>query len=585
MVFKAPKKSTINPRALLVVLLSAIFVSACATSAVTQKPYRFESFDSRTAPVSAESGQRGDAIYEILVGEFEGRDGNFNGAAEHYANASELSADVVVAEHAAKVALYARDFVAAERAIDRWSSLAPDSIEASELSAVIALRKGETNKAFNILTSVVDRSEQDEAYRIVEKVIYSANDEQSQFALARMIHLQYPESIQAQRIFARLALRQSKFGAALSATEKAIAIDPSDTRSHLLKSQILLAAGDNKQALSAMEVLLEKTPDDNDMRLNYARMLVQAREYDRGLVEFNRVLQATPDNTDVLYSVAILEYELDKTPQAIAHFQKLQRTESHADEANYYLGLLHKDDHSQAIKHFLQVNDGEYYLEAQVRAADHMAQSGQRDAARQHLTRIRNSQQNDGLKVRLFMAETRLLREQKRYQEALTLFNEALVQFPGNIDLLYARGMTGQDAGDLSILERDLTAIIKQQPDNATALNALGYTLADETDRLDEAYELISKALSLNPEEPAIIDSMGWVLYRRGDLAGAEKYLRKAWSKMNDPEVASHLAQVLIDLGNRAEASATLKKALLVNPENTVLLELQRTISAGQPDS
>ena len=183
------------------------------------------------------------------------------------------------------------------------------------------------------------------------------------------------------------------------------------------------------------------------------------------------------------------------------------------------------------------------------------------------------------------MAETRLLREQKRYQEALTLFNEALVQFPGNIDLLYARGMTGQDAGDLSILERDLTAIIKQQPDNATALNALGYTLADETDRLDEAYELISKALSLNPEEPAIIDSMGWVLYRRGDLAGAEKYLRKAWSKMNDPEVASHLAQVLIDLGNRAEASATLKKALLVNPENTVLLELQRTISAGQPDS
>ncbi len=584
MEFKAYKKFTINVRTGLFLLAGPFFLGACATN-ISEPRLQLESFDSRTGPVSAESGQRGDAIYEILVGEFAGRDGNFNSAAEHYANASELSDDIDVAEHAAKVALYARDFVAAERAIERWSTLAPESTAAGELSAVIATRKGDINKAFNILKSIVDSNTEDEAYRIVEKVIYSASEEESQFSLARMIHLQYPETLRAQRIFARLALRQSKFGLALAACEKAIAIDPTDTRSHLLKSQILLAAGDSKRALETMEVLLAQDPGNTDMRLEYARMLVQAREYDRGLSEFSRVLQKEPGNADVLYSVAILEYELDKKSQAIVHFQQLVGTESHSDEAHYYLGLLHKDDHEKAGNYFARVNGGEYYLESQVRVADHLAKSGQREEARQHLTRIRNVQQNDGLKVRLYMAETRLLREQQRYPEALALFTEALVQFPGNIDLLYARGMTGQQAGDLGVLERDLKAIIKQQPDNSMALNALGYTLADQTDRLYEAFELISKALSLNPEEPAIIDSMGWVLYRRGDLSGAEKYLRKAWSKMNDPEVASHLARVLIDLGARMEASETLKKALLVDPENTVLLELQRIINTEQPDS
>lgn len=557
---------------------SLLSLFACSSAGVQPVSARDSTFTTTSTAASETSIRRSEAMYQVLAGEFSGRNGDFKAAAEYYASASTLVNDVEVAEHAAKVALYAKDYEAAELAIARWTLLAPDSADAAELSALVALNKGDVNKAFNMLTTVIDSKPAEEAYQIVEKVIYNGKEVASQLSLARMIRLQYIDSIPAQRIYARLALRNTQFGEALTASNTALSLDPNDPRSRRLHNQILLASGQSGQALSGMREMVAQAPDDQDLRIEYARMLVQAKEYALALDEYNRVLSAQPNNVDVLYTTAILDYELGNEARAAEHFQKLRNTDSHGNEAHYYLGRLNEEQPETAIPYFASVNGGEYYLESQVRVADLLVRQGKRDEAREHLTRIRNSQDNDALKVRLYMAETRLLREQERYDEALVTFTEALGRYPNNIDLLYARAMTGQQAGNLSILERDLKAVIKQEPDNAMAMNALGYSLADKTDRLDEAQELIEKALSLEPDSAAILDSMGWVLYRRGDLNAAEKYLSRAWAKMNDPEVAGHLAQVLIDMGNQTQARETLRKALLDDPEDTVLLELQKKI-------
>ncbi len=558
----------------------SIVISGCANTAGSYSGSRPEStFVTSSAAATEESTRRSEAMYQILVGEFIGRSGDYKSAADHYATASTLVNDLEVAEHAAKVALYARDYEAAERAVNRWVALDPGSAEASELAAVVALNKGDVNKAFTMLSSVIDNNPEEPAYQTVEKVIYSGKEVESQLSLAKMIRLKYIDSVIAQRIYARLAFRNSQLPQALAATEKALSLDPSDERTLRLQSQILLAAGQSDIALDKMRGMVTQSPDDVELRLEYARMLVQAKEYERALSEYNLILQQQPEDASVIYTAAILEYELGNQQNAIAYFTKLSSTESHANEANYYLGRLFEEQPDQAINYFSAVNGGEYYLESQVRVADLLARMGKRDQARAHLTRIRNSQNNDALKVRLYMAETRLLREQERYQDALTVFDEALESYPQNIDLLYSRAMTGQQAGDLYILERDLKQVIEQEPDNAMALNALGYTLADQTDRFDEAHELIEKALSLSPEDPAILDSMGWVLYRKGDLAGAEKYLSRAFTKMTDAEVAGHLATVLIEMGNQGQARETLRKALIDDPENTVLLELQKKIN------
>lgn len=571
----------IQPKTYLIGLILglSIFISGCASTAGTRSDSRLEStFVTSSAAATEESTRRSEALYQILVGEFIGRSGDYKSAADHYATASTLVNDLDVAEHAAKVALYARDYEAAERAVNRWVSLDPGSAEAAELAAVVALNKGDVNTAFTMLSNVIDTNPEELAYQAVEKVIYSGQQVESQLSLAKMIRLKYVDSIIAQRIYARLAFRNAQYPQALAATEKALSLDPGDERTLRLQSQILLAAGQSDMALEKMRGMITQSPDDFELRLEYARMLVQAKEYERALSEYNLILQERSEDASVIYTAAILEYELGNQQNAIVHFTKLTNTDSHANEANYYLGRLFEEQADQAVNYFSAVNSGEYYLESQVRVADLLARQGKRDEARAHLNRIRSSQNNDALKVRLYMAETRLLREQEHYQDALALLDEALARYPQNIDLLYSRAMTGQQAGDLSILERDLKKIIAQEPDNATALNALGYTLADQTDRYDEAFDLIEKALSLSPEDPAILDSMGWVLYRKGDLAGAEKYLSRAFTKMKDAEVAGHLAQVLIEMGNQLQARETLREALIDDPENTVLLELQKKI-------
>jgi tetratricopeptide (TPR) repeat protein len=188
------------------------------------------------------------------------------------------------------------------------------------------------------------------------------------------------------------------------------------------------------------------------------------------------------------------------------------------------------------------------------------------------LQQLRDQMPDDA--VTLFLIEGEMLRQHDADQQAMALYDRALAAQPDNPDLRYARAMVAVGLDRVELLESDLRHIIDQDPEHADALNALGYTLADRTDRLAEAKELIERALALKPDEPAIKDSMGWVLYRMGDPAAAEPYLRDALDSVFDPEIAAHLGEVLWALGRRDEARAIWDRALEADPEHEYLLRI-----------
>ncbi|MGB5733385.1 MAG: tetratricopeptide repeat protein, partial [Thiohalocapsa sp.] len=171
-----------------------------------------------------------------------------------------------------------------------------------------------------------------------------------------------------------------------------------------------------------------------------------------------------------------------------------------------------------------------------------------------------------------YLIEGELLRERDLEQQAIAVYSAALDQAPDNPDLLYARAMLAVGMDRVDLLEQDLRRILTADPDHVDALNALGYTLADRTDRFSEAQSLIERALQLRPDEPAILDSMGWVLYRMGNAKDAEPYLRQALEGVFDAEIAAHLGEVLWVLDKQDEARDVWERALAEDPKHEYLL-------------
>ena len=329
-----------------------------------------------------------------------------------------------------------------------------------------------------------------------------------------------------------------------------------------------------KWRFRVLEEFLERLPESGIVRMAFARMLVDAERYDEARAEFEHLVAEEPENDDARYALGLLLVQTNLLDEAARQFEALAYRESRRDAAHYYLGRIaeSQERYADAIGSYRRVRRGEHRLNAQIRVAALLADSGEVEAARRHLHGIRSETTQEA--VRIYSAEAGLLARFARYDEAMEIYDTSLEEFPGNPDLLYARGMLAARMDRLDVLERDMRAIIAREPDNADALNALGYTLADRTDRLEEAYALIKRAIELKPDDHYIIDSLGWVLHRLGRHREALVQLRRAMSINPDPEIAAHLGEVLWVLGNKVEARGVWSTALESAPDDEHLLDV-----------
>ena len=515
-------------------------------------------------------------LFKLLVAEFASHRGDLSLSLEAYMDVARETRDPGVAARAAKLALIAQENEVALEAARLWSEAAPESVEARQVLAPFLIRAGNSDEAADHLDMIVELSDPPGlGFRRVADLLSTVTDAEAAVALMKQLVVEHEDDGAAQLALARLLARYGRTEEASAAVERAYQLDPDHASAVILKARLRQRMGDVEGALGALEAFLERAPDSGRVRAAYARMLVDTTRYDHARAQFEHLVAEEPQNDDARYGLALLFVQTDQLDEAVQQLERLVRRGSRRDAAYYYLGRIadSRQQREDAITYYRRVRRGEHWINAQVRAAVLYAEQGDLDAARRHLRELRHESTQQQA-VQIYRTEAGLLTRAERYDEAMAVFDESLETFPGNLELLYSRGMLAERMDRLNIVERDLREIIARDPDHAEALNALGYTLADRTDRYEEAYELIQRAIALKPDEAHIVDSMGWVLYRLGRYEEALAQLRRAMTLGFDPVIAAHLGEVLWVLGEKAEARDVWRTALEKAPDDELLREV-----------
>jgi tetratricopeptide (TPR) repeat protein len=513
-------------------------------------------------------------LYEFLVAEVAGQRGKLDISTQAYLDLARHTRDPRVAQRATEVALFARAADQALEAATLWQQLDPESMQARQSSAALLVNSGKLEEARPNLEKLI-AGEGDSAgagFMHLNSLLARQADKEAVLKLVRELAAPYPNIPEGYYAVAQAAANAGHEDQADAAIQEAFRLRPGWEPAALFRAQMLQSTS-VEGAVSFLRDFLKANPQAHDVRLAFARFLVSDKQYEAAREQFQRLLADSPDNIEVIMAVGLLSLQLNDLDAAEMHFKRaLELGYKDENVVRMYLGQINeaRQRYDEAATWYGNVSMSEQYLPAQVRLAALLARQGKLDEARKNLQELPT--QNNQQRVGLIQAEAELLREAKLYQEVYDLLTRSLEKLPNYPELLYDHGMAAEKLDKLAVMEQDLRKLIQLKPDHAHAYNALGYTLADRTNRLEEAKQLVEQALKLSPDDPFIMDSMGWVFYRMGKLPDALDFLKRAFERRADPEIAAHLGEVLWVQGNRDEAYKLWSTAIKSNPENEALI-------------
>jgi len=512
-------------------------------------------------------------LYEFLLAEVAGQRGNAALSAQAYVDLAKRTRDPRIARRATEVALYARMNNAAIESATVWHETEPGSTRPLQALAGLLVAAGRYDEALPNLRKLLASSANDPAngFTQLTRTLANAQDKQAALKLVHSLAADYPKLAESHLAVARAAVNAGDERLALEEARKAGQLRPDWEAPALLEAQLLQKASVD-QAATLLAGYLKKYPAARETRLAYARLLVAQKRFGEARDEFQKLMAGVPDSTDAAFAVALLSLQLKDYDAAEKYLRSLiESPYRDKDGVRLYLGQVAEERKNlpEALRWYGEVGEGEQYVQAQIRYAQVLARQGKLDEARGRLQEAaaKNGQQ----RVQLILAEAQLLRDANQPKTAFDLVGRALDRVPNNPELLYDYAMLAEKIERVDVLEASLRKLIEIRPEHAHAYNALGYSLADRNQRLPEARELIEKALQLAPEDSFIIDSMGWVLYRMGNLKDSLGYLRRAFAGRPDPEIAAHLGEVLWAMGERAEAERVWGDATRESPDNETL--------------
>lgn len=512
-------------------------------------------------------------LYQYLVGEVAAQSGDYALASTAFLDLAQRTRDPRIAQRAAEVAIQGRLLDPALKASRLWLEVDPASVEARQTLAGLLITQGQLAQAKEHLEVLLaaEAPNVGSGFMHLNGLLARHPDRAGALALVRDLAKPYPKVPEAHFAVAQAALGAGMMELASAELKEALALRPDWDSAALLQGQILQRTS-NAAAIDFYRDFLRRYPAESDVRLAYARTLVSDRQYAEARKEFQRLVKDSGDNPDVLMAVGLLSLQLKDLDTAESTFRTLMELDYRdPDAVRYYLGQVQEERkrYDEAELWYRSVTRGENLLSAQTKVAQMLAKQGRLDEGLKYLQQV--EPQNNQQRAQLSMAEAQLLREAGRYQEAYELLGKALEKLPNYPDLLYDYAMAAEKLDKLEVMEANLRKLMQIKPDHAHAYNALGYTLADRNLRLQEARDLVARALKLAPDDPFIMDSMGWVEYRLGDLDASLTILKRAYEVRADPEIAAHLGEVLWAKGERAEAQRVWKTALKDHPENETL--------------
>lgn len=564
-------------------LITILAISACATvpgtdsdsDQISGKPSSpAKPFKEKPGDISFEN-TTADIMYRMLIGEMAAQRGNADVASEFYVDAAKQSKDPRIASRAVRISNFADNKENALDAAKIWVGAEPENQEANRILAILYLRENNTEKAQEILTKLLDEDKEALSRNLLltGAMLQRETSSESAEKVARHLQSLYPEMAEAHYIHASLAMQADFAEEALKSIEKCLKIRPDWVDAIVLYPRILQENAQVDKAVEYLQKYLKDNPKQDAIRLAYARALVDARKLEKARDQFELLAVKMPNNQDVLFALAMISMQFKEYDEAEGYLKQLDKLGKTNSQVIFYLGQIaeQKEEYDKAQNWYGKINEGEFYIDAQLRLSVIIAKTKTVKEARELLQSVNTKSDNEKRQVLLF--EGNLLRDFKEYQASYDFFTKLLKEDEKDMEYLYFRSLVAERLNKIDIVIQDLSYVIENDPDNAAALNALGYTLADRTDKLKEALQLIQRARELEPNDPAIVDSLGWVNYKLGNNEAALKYLAEAMEKIEDGEVSAHYGEVLWVTGDKEKAIKIWKKAKENFGDNEVLLK------------
>ncbi len=519
-------------------------------------------------------------LFKMLLAEIALQRGQNNVAVQSYLELTRETKDPRIAQRATEIAWNTRFLSAALETAGIWIAADPESQQARQILAALLVNQSRLADAQPYLEKALaaDKDNVGNSFMQLNTLLARHPDKAAVLQLTQNLAAPYPAVPEAHYSIAQAALGAGQTPLALGEIREALKLRAEWEQAALFQGQLLQRTA-NADALAYYRAFLQSFPRAMDVRLNYARLLVSDKKYVEARAEFQSLLKEFPDNSEVTMTVGLLSLQLNDFDAAETQLlHALETNYKDPDVVRFYLGQVNEERKrpEEAQRWYSSVNGGVQYVPARARYAGILAKQGRLGDARKYL---QDAGRSGPERVQFTQAEAQLLRDANDFRAAFDLLGQAIEKNPDSTELLYDQAMAAEKVDRVDVLEANLRKVIRLKPDYAHAYNALGYTLADRNTRLSEAYTLVEQALKLAPEDPFIMDSMGWVLYRMSQNDAAITFLKRAFELRSDAEIAAHLGEVLWAAGQRDEARKVWSRALEDHPANEVLLATVKKFS------
>ncbi|WP_374517110.1 tetratricopeptide repeat protein [Undibacterium squillarum] len=519
-------------------------------------------------------------FYKILASEIAFQRGQWQASYVTLLSVAQQTRDPRIAKRAMEMALAARQPGEALSAIRLWRELSPESNEATQYYLGFMLTNGELDEIKSVYSQKLAESQPAQRGILMlqaQRLLSRAKDKQAALNTLDQIVAPYQSGADAKVAQAQAALNAGDKVRAVREARQVLALKPDSELAILTIAQ----ASAPTEAIPELQTFIDKNPGAQDLRIALASLLIEQKRYAEAAAQFRLILRDKPEDTNATYTLAVLALEQNQLDEAEAGFIRyLQLSEQKSEERDLTMAYLNLARIAYERKNPLQAQEWLAKVDAmdgrnpawfgvQLRRASLYARMGNLNQAREILHTTTAGSQNE--EIQLIQTEAQLLRDSGSVLETIDVLRQGIKRFPEASDLMYDYAMVLESQQNFTEMEKQLRKVIQLAPENQHAYNALGYSFADRNIRLDEATTLIEKANQLAPEDPYILDSLGWVHFRKGEHAKAEEILRKAFSMRTDPEIAAHLGEVLWIKGDQAAALQIWRDALKKDASNQSL--------------
>ncbi|MCP5206097.1 MAG: tetratricopeptide repeat protein [Hahellaceae bacterium] len=566
---------------LLLLMTLPIAIAGCSSfQKSSEVPKTTAAAPSKVSPEVIEADFEPETLYALLAAEMAGQRNRFDITLLNYVQQAQHTKDLGVIKRALQVSQFLKSQNALIDLSHLWLEQEPDSLEPMQILAFQYTRKGDFESAIKYMERIYQLGGHAdfESLAILAKNL-PPEDQEKLESLYKTLTTRYPENFEMGYGYSLIQRSRENYAAALDTINRYLELDPEFKPGILLQATLLYDMGEMQKALRVLAKASRKYPEDRKLGTLYARMLVDDGQLERSEEEYNKLLKRFPDVPGLKLAHALIALEIGKYDIAQTELTELLEEGQHVNEAHFYLARSadQRKEIDLAIDHYRQVESGSHYFNALSRSGYLRAKNGALNEVLEELSNLRA--ENPAQSAPYWQVEINLLLDLDETSLALKTVTAALEQDPENTNLIYSRAMLNDRLGNLTEMESDLRLILSREPENAVALNALGYTLADKTDRYFEAFELINKALQLNPGSPAVLDSLGWVYFRMGNIEQALVHINEAYQKYPDPEVAAHLGEILWSIDRKSEALDIWRKAANETPDHRILTETLKRLN------